>query len=65
MAKNTALNNKRTEAARRDGRSEKEKAAALTEHVRRRPVRILSAFGTFEFDPAYDYKSERRKRRLP
>lgn len=25
-------------------------------------VRILEAFGTFEFDPAYDYKAERRRR---
>jgi Arc/MetJ family transcription regulator len=38
--------------------------AALREYVRRRrQLRILEAFGTFEFDPDYDYKDEHRKRR--
>jgi hypothetical protein len=38
--------------------------AALAEHVKRRKqLRILDAFGTFEFDPKYNYKIERRKKR--
>lgn len=40
------------------------KAAADERVKRRRRERILDAFGSFEFDPAYDYKAERgRKRR--
>ena len=35
--------------------------AALGEYVKRREqLRILEAFGRFEFDPGYDYKAERR-----
>jgi hypothetical protein len=29
----------------------------------RRQRRILEAFGSFDFDPEYDYKTERRRRR--
>jgi hypothetical protein len=29
---------------------------------RRKQLRILDAFGTFDFDPAYDYKADRRRR---
>jgi hypothetical protein len=29
----------------------------------RKQLRILKAFGTVDFDPAYDYKAERRKKR--
>lgn len=37
---------------------------ALDEYVRHhRQLRILEAFGTFEFDPQYDYKAERRRKR--
>ena len=37
--------------------------AALDEYVRRRKqLQILSLFGTIEYDDAYDYKRERRKR---
>lgn len=36
---------------------------ALREFIqRRRRVDIKKLFGTIEYDPAYDYKSERRKR---
>lgn len=35
---------------------------ALTEDVKRRKqLRILKAFGTFDFDPTYDYKVERTR----
>jgi len=37
---------------------------ALTEYVARlRQRRILKAFGTVDFDPEYDYKAERRRKR--
>lgn len=36
---------------------------ALIEYVaRRKRLAALSAFGTFVFDPEYDYKRERRRR---
>ena len=38
--------------------------AALEEYVRRhRQRRIVEAFGTIDFDPEYDYKAERRRKR--
>jgi len=38
--------------------------AALEEYVRLlRQSRILSTFGTVDFDPEYDYKAERRRKR--
>jgi len=38
--------------------------AALDEYVRRRKQKeIISLFGTVDFDPAYDYKRERRSKR--
>ena len=70
MATNLALDNQLIEDARRAGshKSKKEAVtAALEEYVRRRQqMRILEAFGTFpsdskSIDPAYDYKSERRR----
>jgi hypothetical protein len=37
--------------------------AALAEYVKRRKqLRILDAFGTIDFDPKYDYKTERRRK---
>lgn len=39
--------------------------AALQEYVQRRKQQaILSLFGTLEYDPAYEYKRERRARRV-
>ncbi len=67
MATNLALDDKLIEEARRSGGHKTKKeavTAALAEYVRRRKqLQILEAFGTFEFDPSYDYKSERRKGR--
>jgi hypothetical protein len=35
---------------------------ALKEYIRRhKQQRILAAFGTVDFDPAYDFKAERRR----
>jgi len=67
MPTNLALDDKLIEEARRAGKHKTKReavSAALEEYVRRRKqVRILGAFGTFEFDPGYDHKAERRERR--
>lgn len=55
------------EARRLGGHKTKKEAvmAALQEYVRhRRQQRILEAFGTVDFDPEYDYKAERRSKRM-
>jgi Arc/MetJ family transcription regulator len=66
MATNLALDDKLIEEAQKVGRHRTKKdavMAALSEYVKRRKQRrILEAFGSFEFDPAYDYKAERRRR---
>ena len=66
MPTNLALDDRLIEDARRAGshKSKKEAVtAALEEYVRKRQqMRILEAFGTFPVDPAYDYKSERRRK---
>ena len=65
MPTNLALDDRLIEDARRAGshKSKKEAVtAALEEYVRKRQqMRILEAFGSFPVDPAYDYKSERRR----
>ena len=65
MATNLALDDKLIEEARRAGDHKTKKeavTAALGEYVRRRKqVRLLEAFGTFEIDPEYDYKAGRRR----
>jgi Arc/MetJ family transcription regulator len=67
MATNLALDDSLIEEARRAGKHKTKKeavTAALAEYVRRRKqLRILEAFGSFEFDSRYDYKAERRRRR--
>jgi len=67
MPTNLALDDSLIEEARRAGKHKTKKeavTAALDEYVRRRKqVRILEAFGSFEFDPGYDYKAERRGRK--
>ncbi len=65
MATNLALDDKLIEEARRAGNHKTKKSAvtaALAEYIqRRKQVRILKAFGGFEFDPAYNYKAGRRR----
>ena len=55
------------EAARRVGGHKTKKeavTAALAEYVKRRKqLRILEAFGSVDFNPEYDYKAERRRKR--
>ena len=66
MATNLALDDELIEEARRAGHHKTKKeavTAALDEYVkRRRQLRILEAFGRFEFDAAYDYKAGRGRR---
>jgi len=68
MPTNLALDDKLIEAARRAGKHKTKKeavSAALAEYVRRHKQKsVLAAFGTIEFDPTYDYKAGRRKRRV-
>lgn len=67
MPTNLAINDKLIEAARRIGGHKTKKEAvtrALEEYVRhRKQLRILREFGTIDYDPAYDYKAERRRKR--
>ena len=67
MPTNLALDDKLIEQAQRAGKHRTKREAvnaALAEYVqRRKQMRILEAFGSFEFDPDYDYKAERRRRR--
>lgn len=69
MPTNLALDDKLIEEARRIGRHKTKKAAvtaALQEYVqRRRQVRIIDAFGTIDYDPSYDYKAARWRKRSP
>jgi Arc/MetJ family transcription regulator len=68
MATNLALDDRLIEDARKAGghRTKKEAVTtALEEYIRRhRQRRILDAFGAFDFDPSYDYKAERRRKRM-
>jgi Arc/MetJ family transcription regulator len=67
MATNLALDDKLIVAAQRAGKHKTKKEAvnaALEEYVRQRKrMELIDAFGTFDFDPAYDYKAERRRKR--
>ena len=68
MATNLAIDDRLIEQARKSGKHKTKKEAvttALREYIQRhRQRRILEAFGTFDFDPSYDYKAERRRKRL-
>ena len=68
MATNLAIDDRLSEEARKSGKHKTKKEAvttALQEYIQRhRQRRILEAFGTFDFDPTYDYKAERRRKRM-
>ena len=68
MATNLAIDDKLIEEARKTGghRTKKEAVTtALQEYIQRhKQRRILQAFGTVDFDPTYDYKTERRRKRI-
>jgi hypothetical protein len=67
MPTNLALDDKLIEEARKVGGHKTKKAAvtaALDEYIRRRKqLDIVRLFGTINFDPAYDYKAERKAKR--
>ncbi|MGA9039373.1 MAG: type II toxin-antitoxin system VapB family antitoxin [Terriglobales bacterium] len=67
MATNLALDDKLIEEARRTGGHKTKReavTAALDEYIRhRKQLRLIEAFGTFAFDPGYDYKTERHRKR--
>jgi hypothetical protein len=65
MPTNLALDDHLIEEAQRAGKHKTKKEAvnaALDEYVRKRKqMRVLEAFGTFEVDSGYDYKAERQR----
>ena len=67
MPTNLALDDRLIAEAQKLGRHRTKKDAvnaALDEYVRRRKqLKIIDLFGTIDFDPAYDYKRERRSKR--
>ena len=66
MPTNLAIDDKLLEEAQDLGGHKTKKATvneALKEYVqRRKQLKFIEAFGTFDFDPKYDYKKQRRKR---
>lgn len=68
MATNLALDDSLIEEARKVGGHKTKKeavTAALDEYIkRRRQLEVIKHFGTVDFDPAYDYKAERKRKRL-
>jgi Arc/MetJ family transcription regulator len=67
MATNLDLDDRLIEEARKRGGHKTKKEAvtkALEQYVRHQgQLRILESFGTVDFDPSYDYKAERRRKR--
>jgi Arc/MetJ family transcription regulator len=67
MATNLAIDDKLIEEARRTGGHKTKKeavTAALDEYIRRRKqLRLLELFGTIDYDPAYNYKAARTRKR--
>lgn len=65
MPTNLALDDRLIEAAKRAGRHRTKKdavTAALREYIaHQQRLRLIEMFGRVDFDPAYDYKAERRK----
>ncbi len=68
MATNLAIDDRLIEEARKIGGHRTKKEAVTTapqEYIQRhKQPKILEAFGTFDFDPANDYKAERHRKRL-
>ena len=67
MATNLALDDALIEEARKVGAHKTKReavTAALDEYIQKRKQRdIVKLFGTIDFDPEYDYKAQRRKKR--
>jgi Arc/MetJ family transcription regulator len=64
---NLALDDQLIEKVRRAGKHKTKReavTAALEEYLRHRErVRVLELRGSIDYEPAYDYKAERRRRR--
>ena len=67
MPSNLAIDDNLIEEARRIGHHKTKKEAvttALSEYIaHRKRLEILSSVGTIDFDPTYDYKAERKRKR--
>jgi Arc/MetJ family transcription regulator len=67
MPTNLAIDDNLIEEALRIGNHKTKKEAvttALSEYIaHRKQLEILSAFGTIDFDPKYDYTAERKRKR--
>jgi Arc/MetJ family transcription regulator len=67
MPTNLALDDNLIEEARRVGNHKTKKEAvtkALSEYIaHRKRLEILTSFGTVDFDPKYNYKAERKRKR--
>jgi Arc/MetJ family transcription regulator len=67
MPTNLAIDDNLIEEARRIGHHKTKKEAvtsALSEYIaHRKRLEILTSFGTIDFDPQYDYKAERKRKR--
>lgn len=65
MATNLAIDDKLIEEARLIGKHATKKAVvteALQEYIqRRKQIEIIDLFHSIEYDPAYDYKEQRKK----
>jgi len=68
MPTNLAIDDRLIEQAKRLGRHKSKKDtvnAALDEYIRRRKqAALIPLFGTIDYDPEYNYKRERKKKRL-
>jgi len=67
MPTNLAIDDSLIEEARRIGGHKTKKEAvttAITEYIaQRKRLAILDSFGTIDFDPKYDYKADRNRKR--
>ena len=67
MPTNLAIDDSLIEEARRIGQHKTKKEAvttALAEYIaHRKRLKILDSFGTIDFDPEYDYKADRKRKR--
>ena len=67
MATNLALDDRLIEEARSIGGHKTKKdavTAALAEYIqRRKQMRIIKLFGTIDYEPGYDYKAQRQRKR--
>ena len=67
MPTNLAIDDQLLEQARRVGKHKTKKETvntALAEYIaRRKQLEIVSLFGKIDYDPKYDYKRERQRRK--